>query len=210
MEKQVELGREPLDLEEMGTSENQNLRGLYEFIHQKGALFKGVSAFVKQRFGGNYSQAEEVMSNVLEKAYFKSHTYDTSRPLSGWLYTIAQNQCIDYQRHQRVRRKLQNPLKLTVISEETGEENQRDFDPADTYKSPLDCMIEDEEMIKVKRAIEMLPFECRGVFRLIAKDNLMYREIAEELGIPIGTVKSRFHRARQILRKRLQKLKPAA
>ncbi len=69
--------------------------------------------------------------------------------------------------------------------------------------SPLDQLERRESPAHLARLIELMPEECREVFRLRAIDGLPYEAIAIALGVPVGTVRSRLYRARRSLRKRV-------
>jgi RNA polymerase sigma-70 factor (ECF subfamily) len=82
----------------------------------------------------------------------------------------------------------------------------REIDPKDprSDQTSLDKLLNDERNEQVEQALMSLPSAHRAVLVMCDYDDLRYEEIAEILDIPIGTVRSRIHRAREELRKRLE------
>jgi RNA polymerase sigma-70 factor, ECF subfamily len=146
-----------------------------------------------RRYLGDASLAEDVFQNTFLQVYVKSGHYETGRPVRPWLYTIATNQAIDALRRNG-RHQL---LSLDQHREELSEGEMSSL--VETLESdgpgPLDAAHGKERRQKVRASVDRLPEFLRQVLVLAYYQGLKYREIADILGIPVGTVKSRLHAA---------------
>jgi len=146
-----------------------------------------------RRYLGDSSLAEDVFQNTFLQLYVKSGQYETGRPVRPWLYTIATHQAIDALRrngrHQAVR--------LDQEVAEPGEGELRTL--LEMLESrgpgPLELASEQERRQRVRASVDRLPDFLRQVLVLAYYQGLKYREVADILGIPVGTVKSRLHAA---------------
>ena len=146
-----------------------------------------------RRYVGDGSLAEDVFQNTFLQLYVKSGQYETGRPVRPWLYTIATHQAIDALRrngrHQAVR--------LDQEVAEPGEGELRTL--LEMLESrgpgPLELASEQERRQRVRASVDRLPDFLRQVLVLAYYQGLKYREVADILGIPVGTVKSRLHAA---------------
>jgi len=146
-----------------------------------------------RRYLGDASLAEDVFQNTFLQVYVKSGQYEPGRPVRPWLYTIATHQAIDAMRrngrHQAV------SLDETWTEGSEGEiagllELLQSRGP-----SPVEAATAQERQEQVKASVERLPEFLRQVLILAYYQGLKYREIADILEIPVGTVKSRLHAA---------------
>ena len=146
-----------------------------------------------RRYLGDSSLAEDVFQNTFLQLYLKSAQYESGRPVRPWLYTIATHQAIDALR-RNARHQI---LSLEQKREEGSDGELRNL--LDTLESrgpaPMDNLAAQERKAKVRAGVERLPDFLRDVVILAYYQGLKYREIAEALGIPVGTVKSRLHAA---------------
>jgi RNA polymerase sigma-70 factor, ECF subfamily len=146
-----------------------------------------------RRYLGDANLAEDVFQNTFLQVYLKSGQYEAGRPVRPWLYTIATNQAIDALRRNG-RHQL---LSLDQHREELGEGELSSL--VETLESnspnPLDAAQGQERRQKVRASVDRLPDFLRQVLVLAYYQGLKYREIADILGIPVGTVKSRLHAA---------------
>lgn len=125
----------------------------------------------------DHGLAADATQQTFIKAWQAATTYDADRELGPWIYAIARRTAIDiYRKSSR-----------SVAS-----------DQVDLTSLPpsLDTIW---EVFEVRSAIDRLPDEERQVIKLSHFDGLTHVEIAEHMGIPVGTVKSRSHRAHQRL-----------
>jgi RNA polymerase sigma-70 factor (ECF subfamily) len=146
-----------------------------------------------RRYLGDANLAEDVFQNTFLQVYIKSGQYEPGRPVRPWLYTIATNQAIDALR--RNGRHVAVSLDQHREALPDGEVNNL----ADALESPgpgpVDAVEGLERRDRVRASVDRLPDFLRQVLILAYYQGLKYREIAEILGIPVGTVKSRLHAA---------------
>ena len=151
--------------------------------------FGGAVYTVAMSVLGDPSRAADVVQATFVNAWQAAHRFDPSRELGPWLYTIARRQAIDTYRRER-------------RSEPT--------DPADLDIVDLPPSLEQAwEVWQVRLALDQLPPDERDVVRLSWYGGLAHPEIAERLGVPIGTVKSRSFRAHKRLASLLAHLRDA-
>lgn len=144
-------------------------------------------------------EAEDLVQETFIKAFNSLNSFNEAYAFSTWLYKIAVNNCIDYFRKKRLRTfPLENPIQA-----KEGE-IKRDFPDIET--TPENRMISDEKTSKIENAINRLPEKYRIAIELRHKDDKSYEEIADILKIPLGTVKARIFRAREMLKKELKDL----
>jgi len=129
--------------------------------------------------------ADEVAQEAFLRAFETLARFDLGRPFGPWICRIAANLAINHFRSPAAR---EQPLPDPAP------------EPPSSAQGPLDRLLDGEAREVLDRALADLPPEQRAVFALRVFDELSYREIAEALGIQIGTVMSRLARARERLR----------
>jgi len=128
---------------------------------------------------GDQARAADVVQATFVNAWRASHRFDPERDLGPWLYMIARRQAIDAYRRER-RTQATDPSELDIVE--------------------LPPSLEQAwEAWQVRLAIDQLPGDERDVVRMSWFDGLAHPEIAERLDVPVGTVKSRSHRAHRRL-----------
>jgi len=134
----------------------------------------------------------EVADDVAQETFIRAHralaTFDRSRPFGPWICRIAANLSVNHVRSPEAR---EDPL--PEGHEETPAEGS----------NPLGGVLSREAQEVLERALASLPADQRAVIVLRAIEELSYKEIAEALAIPLGTVMSRLHRGRALLRSEL-------
>jgi RNA polymerase sigma-70 factor (ECF subfamily) len=150
-----------------------------------------------RRYLGDANLADDVFQNTFLQLYLKREHYEPGRPVRPWLYTIATHQAID-----ALRRLSRHPT--VSLEQQTGEEI--DGEPHRLLElleaegpAPLDRVQTEEARQFVRKSVDALPDFLRQVVLLAYFQGLPYRGIADILGIPVGTVKSRLHSALQRL-----------
>lgn len=134
------------------------------------------------------------------KAYSHFESYDKSRPFDSWLFKILQNVYLDERR--RDSRKATSSLDApSPISGKPWEEIL-----AGTDVNPLDRFSKEENIDIVQKALAGLSPLYRSAVILCDMEGLSYDAIAEVMDCPIGTVRSRVHQARQLLKKAFEDL----
>jgi RNA polymerase sigma-70 factor (ECF subfamily) len=146
-----------------------------------------------RRYLGDAAMAEDVFQNTFLQLYVKSNQYEAGRPVRPWLYTIATNQAIDALR----RNGRHQAVSLDQHRDDTADGDVHNL--LDTLQSrevdPLDLAHNQEARERIRASVDRLPDLLRQVLLLAYYQGLKYREIADILGIPVGTVKSRLHAA---------------
>ncbi|HET7888789.1 MAG TPA: sigma-70 family RNA polymerase sigma factor [Bradyrhizobium sp.] len=153
------------------------------------SLFEHFAPRIKgfmQKLGCSGDEAEEIAQNTLVSVWRKASQFDSSSSgAAAWIFTIARNQRIDL-----LRRKARGGLSGDDLLSETP-------DPAD---SPELLLSRVEDSVRVKTAVGRLSAEQSRVIRLSFIEERPHAEIANQLGIPLGTVKSRIRLAMNRLR----------
>jgi RNA polymerase sigma-70 factor (ECF subfamily) len=139
---------------------------------------------VAQRVLGDRQRAEEATQHTFLQAWRRSETFEPGREFAPWLATIARRSAIDIQRRERRR--------------PAG--SLDDADPGDPALVSLPPSAEQIEAVwSVRAAIDALGDEEREIVRLQHLEGWTHAQIAERLDLPVGTVKSRSHRAHRRL-----------
>jgi RNA polymerase sigma-70 factor (ECF subfamily) len=143
---------------------------------------------------GSAEDAREVAQDAFVSAFRKLHTFQGRSAFYSWLFRIAMNSAVSRQRkNSRV------PVSIEAVRNSSG------LEPIDPHPEarPDFSMEAQERQAAVRTALADLPEEFRTVLILKEMDDMKYEEIAEIVGCPIGTVRSRIHRARAELKNRL-------
>lgn len=146
-----------------------------------------------RRYLGDSSLADDVFQNTFLQLYTKIDQYEPGRPVRPWLYTIATHQAIDALR----RNGRHQALSLDQKRQEPGESDVHSLMALleSRIPGPFDQAQGEELRQQVRASVERLPEFLRQVVILAYYQGLKYREIADIVGIPVGTVKSRLHAA---------------
>ena len=151
------------------------------------------------RMLGDYEEAVDLAQETFVRVYFAIDRYHTDYAFSTYIYRIATNLAISEIRKKR-RRKL---LSLTSFFQNEDNETQ-EFHPPDEKALPDEDLIEIERNRTIEKAIATLPDKYRAPIVLREIQELSYEEIAQILGLGLGTTKSRISRARALLRDKLK------
>jgi RNA polymerase sigma-70 factor (ECF subfamily) len=142
---------------------------------------------------GNAEMAEDAFQATFLQVHLKCEQFDPDRRVRPWLYTVATNQAIDAQRRNRRHRMVSLDRR---VGSDGAEEAAVLKDLVDSDgPSPFDQLESAEERHEVRLAVDRLPDSLREVLLLVYYQGLKYREAADVLDIPVGTVKSRLHAA---------------
>lgn len=144
----------------------------------------------------NADDAYDLAQEVLVKVYQVLDRYDPQYKFSTWLFRVAQNAAIDQIRRRR--------LKLVSLRQEDEEGESRDWDLPSAARGPYGDLRNRERGGAIQEAIEALPWEYRELILLRHFGELPYEEIAKLKGMPLGTVKNKLFRGRQMLKEKLQ------
>lgn len=152
------------------------------------------------RLTGNAADAEDVTQDAYVRAWHNFDAYDHNRSFEGWLFRIITNRVIDLRRRQK--RVPMYSLDTPVPGDEDGQPFTHEFaapdsDPEDIVLGPV---IEE----RIQKALEALPADYKAAILLCDVEERSYQEIADSMRCAIGTVRSRIHRARVMLRRNLE------
>jgi RNA polymerase sigma-70 factor (ECF subfamily) len=145
-----------------------------------------------RRYLGDAEMAEDAFQAAFLQVHLKCQQFEPGRTVRPWLYTIATNQAIDAQRRSRRHRM----VSLDRSAGADGEDVGKLLDLLTSRElAPTAQLNADERRNWLHQAVEQLPQGLRDVIELVYFQDLKYREAAESLNIPVGTVKSRMHAA---------------
>ncbi|MDO4570010.1 MAG: RNA polymerase sigma factor [Planctomycetia bacterium] len=147
-----------------------------------------------RRYLGDSQLAEDVFQSTFLQIFLKCDQFNTNRRFRPWLYMVATNQAIDIQR--RNKRHKHASLEKSILPMEGNLENISLLDilPGD-IAPPEDEMVLEERARRIRECVDRLAEPLRQVIMLIYYEGMKYRDVAQILGIPVGTVKSRLHTA---------------
>ena len=145
----------------------------------------------------NSEEVEDLVQESFSKAFNSITNFNKEYAFSTWLYRIATNSSIDYLRKRRLKTfSLDNPIK--------GKDDEYYVEIPDSREEPGKNMMQSQRDQLVREAIAQLPDKYRVVIEMRHLQELAYEEIAEELCLPLGTVKAHIFRAREMLYKMLR------
>lgn len=156
------------------------------------ALYFHILKMIKDR-----EQVEDLVQETFVKAFDNLNTYSTNYAFSTWLYRIATNHTIDYLRKKKLKTlSIDEPMKT-----KDGEMEMQL--PDESAKTDRNIIRKQRQKI-VQHAIQDLPEKYRKVIELRHMEEKSYKEIADVLDLPLGTVKAHIFRAREMLYKALK------
>ena len=178
--------RQLTDEERMARAAAGNDRAFEELYRRYARRLKG---FFFLQLGSNEELAADATHDVFLRAYEARSRYQEGRSVSTWLFTIAYNLCRNHYRNNAYEAQLLATLDAEPISEQQIEVQ-------------LDEATLDEALAQV---LAELPAPLHQLFSLHYQEELTIPQVAEIVGIPEGTVKSRLHKTMNIIRKKLKK-----
>jgi RNA polymerase sigma-70 factor (ECF subfamily) len=144
------------------------------------------------------NEAQDLVQDALVRAYRFQEHFQPGTNLKAWLLRILTNNFINhYRRHARERK---------ALDHEEGSPVGEGVMSRDSLRGLTDAVALAQEGLlrqEILEALDSLPEDYRVIIVLADVEELSYKEIAETLGVPIGTVMSRLHRARKLLQKQL-------
>lgn len=169
-------------------------------FHRKEADFETLAAQAEKRvysvclhMMGSDQDAMDCAQETMLRAFRAFSSFRRDASFSTWITRIAVNACLDALRKRRP------AASLDALREDAG------FDPPDTAPTAYARLEQKERMRLLQEGLRQLPDDMRAVIVLRDLEGMEYDAIAEALGLPLGTVKSRVSRARNKLSEILQK-----
>ena len=158
----------------------------------RSAIFHIIYKIVREK-----DTADDLVQETFMKAFASLVSYRPEYRFSTWLYKIAANSSIDFLRKKRIKA-------LSLDQEiETGN-GKIEIEVADYSYHPEHELVRKQQRVNIDEAIDSLPGKYREVIVYRHKEDKSYEEIADLLHIPVGTVKARIFRARELLKKKLK------
>lgn len=149
--------------------------------------------FMLLKMVNNKSDAEDLTIEAFGKAFKNIRQYSPNYAFSTWLFKIASNNCIDYLRKKRT----------NLISIDGGiaedKENDQPIHLKDETPDPEENLIKQQKKVLMRTVVKKLKPRYRTLIELRYFREFSYDEIAEELDLPLGTVKAQLFRARELL-----------
>jgi len=173
---------------ELVASAAQGLEGGFEELVRR--YQRPISAYV-YRMVGDYDCALDLTQEIFIKIYASLSRYRPEFKFSTWIYKIAHNAAIDHLRRNAGRERSINtgtesePQQLAIESKGLSPEQQSE---------------REERRLEIESVVRLLPTAYRELIVLRHSQDLTYEEIVEVTGLPLGTVKNRLFRAREMMR----------
>lgn len=166
----------------------------YEFLQKK---YKNLIYSLVKKMIKNDSDVEDLVQETFIKAYKALDKFKFNYSFSAWIYRIASNNTIDFLRKRR--------FDTFSIDKPIGNaEDENYFEIEDNSYSPDADLISEQKADIIRAAIDTLPENYREIILLRHEEELDYKAIAEQLDLPLGTVKAHLFRARKLLYEELK------
>jgi RNA polymerase sigma-70 factor (ECF subfamily) len=196
-----------LDAADAPANDNSLVR---EFISGNDAAFAQLVARYKDSITnylsmmvGDYDIAVDLSQETFLRVYRNIHRYSNLYQFSTWIYRIATNLAIDEMRYRKRRGRVF--YKNVWGHRRPPDKDAPDFELTDVRRGPRDEMLRKESSQVLGDAIRSLPEKYRTAFIMKEVQELPYDAIAKALNCSAGTIKSRLHRARELLQRKLER-----
>ena len=151
-------------------------------------------------YTNHHEDALELTQEVLLKAFRYIKTFKGEASFSTWLFRVATNTCIDHYRKIRTTNYLYRDQNIQY---EEGAANS--YEEGSFLLEPSTMVLKKERREKLRDALNKIPIDLKTVIVFREIHGFSYDEIAQIIGVPLGTIKSRISRARQLLKEILWK-----
>lgn len=146
------------------------------------------------KYAGNHYDAEDLVQETLYTAYDKFHQLRDDRKFKSWMFTILRNHFLKWQRKKARARLDEFENKIDYLNE---------LESASVQQNPASVFERKVEAETIQSILDTLPEKYKTILILYFMEENAYQEIADILGVPIGTVMSRLSRAKQMMKKAL-------
>jgi RNA polymerase sigma-70 factor (ECF subfamily) len=149
--------------------------------------------FMLLKMVNNRDDADDLTIEAFGKAFRRLDQYTPQFAFSTWLFKIATNNCIDFIRKKRI--------KAISIDQgfQTDDGDTIEISVKDAILDPAELLQKEERIRKMRSIVDKLKPRYRRLVEMRYFDEMAYEEIAEELNLPLGTVKAQLFRAREFL-----------
>jgi RNA polymerase sigma-70 factor (ECF subfamily) len=148
---------------------------------------------IAYKFTGKHDEAEDLTQDIFLKLFKSLDKFNRDADFSTWLSSVARNYCIDYYRASKREKEV-------VVEDLVA----FDLAPA-TFGNPHRALEDQDRRGLLRRGLEELPSKLRQAVVLRDLQGMSYQEMADQLGLPEGTVKSRINRGREELKHLLRR-----
>ena len=155
---------------------------------------------IAYRLTGNHADAEDLTQEAFVRAFRFFDNYRRDLPFENWLFRIISNLFVDDLRRKPKARI--HSLDAPVGNDPNGD-NSAYFEVPDMRENPERVVLHEELDEQIQRALDALPADFRMTVILADIQGMSYEEISEAMGCSLGTVRSRLHRGRKLLRSKL-------
>ena len=154
--------------------------------------------FMLLKMVNNKDDAEDLTIEAFGKAFRRMGQYTPQFAFSTWLFKIASNNCIDFIRKKKIKA-------ISIDQGFTSEDGDTiELSVKDSVLDPAEAMQKEERIKKMREIVDRLKPRYRKLVEMRYFEELAYEEIAEQLDLPLGTVKAQLFRAREFLFQMMQ------
>ena len=157
--------------------------------------------FMMMKMVRNQDDADDLTIEAFGKAFSRLDQYSPSYAFSTWLFKIASNNCIDFIRKKRIQL---TSMDLGITTED-GE--RLHIDARASTLNPEETIMQGQRVVHMRLLVSKLKPKYRELVEKRYFDEMSYEEIAEEMNLPLGTVKAQLFRARDFLASMMEKTK---
>lgn len=148
----------------------------------------------------NADDADDLTQEAFAKAFTSINNFDAKFAFSTWLFRIASNNSIDYVRKKRL-------TTVSINGDKEGEDGGTiQIDIKDGALDPEEVQLKQQRHQYLRMALDRIPESFRKLVELRYFDELSYEEIAQHLEIPLGTVKAKLFRSRELIEEEMKKV----
>ncbi len=158
------------------------------------AKYRDAVFYMINRMVKNYDDAEDLTMESFGRAFKNITFYQPTNNFSTWLFRIASNNAIDFIRQNRQKT-------ISIDKEPTEDSDNTEYIPilAEADGDPEENLITSQRQTMLRSIVEQLPDDYKSVVQKRYYEEKSYIEISKELLVPIGTVKARLYRSRELL-----------
>jgi RNA polymerase sigma-70 factor (ECF subfamily) len=169
--------------------------GAYTFLQKK---YKKIVLTLIRRMIKDEDDVDDLVQETFIKAFSALNSFQYGYSFSSWIYRIASNNCIDFLRKKRF-------TMVSISGQYDDSDEDHEIEIKDNSYQPDINLMNDEKKQLIIDAIEKLPDNYREIIKMRHEEDMDYKEIADKLNLPLGTVKAHLFRARKILFDELKK-----